>query len=95
MLNKWEIIKEAIFTERTTSLAEEKNIFTFKVHPDANKIQIKEAIEEAFKVKVLDIRTIVSKPKVKVDRYKGIQGRTNRIKKAMVKLAEGQKIEFA
>ena len=95
MPNKWEVIKEAIFTERTTVLSEKENTYTFKVHPAANKMQIKEAVEEAFKVTVVDVRTITQKPKRRVDRYRGIVGKTNRVKKAMVKLAKGHTIEFA
>ena len=95
MLRKWNIIQEAVFSERSTSLSEEQNTYTFKVHPDANKLQIKEAVEEAFKVTVLSVRTISKKPKAKVDRYRGIMGKTSRSKKAMVKLAQGDTIEFA
>ncbi|MDX9752782.1 MAG: 50S ribosomal protein L23 [bacterium] len=95
MPNKWEVIQEAVFTERTTALSEKENTFTFKVHPAANKVQIKEAVEEAFKVKVVDVRTVTQKPRKRVDRYRGIIGKTNRVKKAMVKLAKGHTIEFA
>jgi large subunit ribosomal protein L23 len=95
MPHKWEVIKEAIFTERTTALSENENTYTFKVHPKANKMQIKEAVEEAFNVKVANVRTVTQKPKNKVDRFRGIVGKTNRVKKAMVKLAHGHTIEFA
>jgi len=51
MPHKWEVIKEAIFTERTTALSENENTYTFKVHPKANKMQIKEAVERSFQCK--------------------------------------------
>ncbi|MBD3266527.1 50S ribosomal protein L23 [bacterium] len=95
MPHKWEIIKEAIFTERSTVLSESENTYTFKVHPAANKLQIKEAVEAAFDVRVVDVRTTTRKPKMTMDRYRGIRGKTTHLKKAMVKLAQGDKIEFA
>jgi len=84
-----------LFTERTTNQAERDNTYTFKVRFDANKLQIKEAIEVAFNVKVEEIRTINVHPKRKLDRYRGITGKTRRYKKAMVKVAKGDSIEFA
>ena len=66
--------------------------YTFKVDPKANKIEIKEAIEKIFNVKVTSIRTINVKPKKRrVGRYTGL---TNRTKKAIVTLAEGQTIDL-
>jgi len=94
-MNHFDIIREAIFTERSTSVAETENVYTFRVHPSANKLEIKKAIEKAFKVKVDSIRTINVRPKRKMDRYRGIMGKTRSYKKAMVKLAEGHSIEFA
>ena len=62
------------------------------VDPKANKIEIKEAIEKLFNVKVTSIRTINVKPKKRrVGRYYGL---TNRTKKAIVTLAEGQTIDL-
>ena len=66
--------------------------YTFKVDPKANKIEIKQAIEKIFNVKVKSIRTINVKPKKRrVGRYTGL---TNRSKKAIVTLAEGQTIDL-
>ncbi len=92
--NNFEIIREAIFTERTTALAEKENTYTFRVPSNANKLEIKKAIEDAFHVKVHDVRTINVKPKLKLDRYRGLYGKTRRYKKAMITLAQGHKIEF-
>lgn len=94
MKNKYDIIREAIFTERSTALAERRNTYTFRVPYAANKLEIREAIEEAFHVKVDRVRTINVKPKRTVDRYRGIRGKTRRFKKAMVTLVKGHKIEF-
>lgn len=95
MVSGFDIIKEAVFTERSTKLAENTGIYTFRVNPNANKLQIKAAIELAYQVKVVDVRTITVRPKGRMDRYRGIVGKTRKTKKAMVKLAAGQKIEFA
>jgi len=92
--NNYDIIREAIFTERTTALAEGLHTYTFRVPSNVNKLEIKKAIEQAFQVKVEDVRTINVKPKLKLDRYRGLYGKTRRYKKAMVKLAKGHTIEF-
>ena len=86
-----EIIKAPVVTEKSeTAKADGK--YTFKVDPKANKLEIKEAIEKLFKVEVTSIRTINVKPKKKrVGRYTGL---TNRTKKAIVTLAEGQTIDL-
>ena len=88
-----EIIKEPEITEKSTRLSQEENKYVFKVDSKATKDQIKEAIETIFKVKVVGISTINAKTKKKrVGRY---TGRTNRYKKAVVKLADGQSIELS
>lgn len=86
-----EIIKAPVITEKAGLLAQ-KNQYVFKVDPKANKTEIKQAIEKIFNVKVEGIRTLNVKPKKKrVGRYTGL---TNRTKKAIVTLAEGQQIEL-
>ena len=86
-----EIIKAPVITEKSQN-AQENGQYTFKVDPRANKIEIKEAIEKIFNVKVAAIRTINVKPKKKrVGRYSGL---TNRAKKAIVTLKEGQTINL-
>ena len=87
-----EIIKSPIITEKSASLAQEKNTITFSVDPKANKTEIKNAVEKIFDVKVDSVNTINVKPKKKrVGRY---TGKTNKVKKAIVKLKEGSKIEL-
>ena len=91
MNKKYDIIYAPIITEQTASLANE-NKYAFKVSPKANKTEIKQAIESIFKVKVMSITTSNSHPKKKrVGKYTGM---TNKYKRAIVKLAEGQSINF-
>ncbi len=86
-----DIIKAPVITEKSQT-AQANGQYTFKVDPKANKTEIKLAIEKIFKVKVVKISTINEKPKKKrVGRYTGL---TNRSKKAIVTLAEGQTIEL-
>ena len=87
-----EIIKAPVVTEKSTKLNQDENKYVFKVDPKANKCEIKNAIEKIFKVKVVGISTINAKTKKKrVGRYSGL---TNRYKKAVVTLSEGQTIEL-
>ena len=86
-----EILKAPVITEKS-QIAKSEGKYTFKVDSKANKIEIKEAIEKIFNVKVASIRTLNVKPKKRrVGRYSGL---TNRYKKAIVTLAEGQSIEL-
>jgi large subunit ribosomal protein L23 len=92
MKNARDIIIAPIVTEKTAGLQQNHNTYTFKVASDANKIEIKKAIEEIFKVKVLSVNTLYTHSKNKrVGRY---TGETSRVKKAVVKLAEGNSIEL-
>lgn len=90
-MNNYDIIIAPIITEKTASM-EAEGKYAFKVDVRANKTQIMKAIEEAFKVKVESINTTNSHPKNRrVGKY---TGKTNRYKKAIVKLAEGSTISF-
>ena len=85
------VIKAPIITEKSAALAQQ-NIITFSVDVNANKTQIKQAVEKIFNVKVEKVNTVNVKPKKKrVGRY---VGKTNRVKKAIVKLSEGSSIEL-
>ncbi|AEH22856.1 Ribosomal protein L25/L23 [Thermodesulfobacterium geofontis OPF15] len=86
------IILAPIITEKSMYLKEKYNQVSFWVDPSANKIEIKKAVEDLFKVKVVDVQTIRVKGKPKG----GFRnpGRTSIRKKAIVRLAEGQTIEF-
>lgn len=86
-----EILKAPVITEKS-EIAKANGKYTFKVDPRANKIEIKNAIEKIFNVKVTSIRSLNVKPKKRrVGRYTGL---TNRSKKVIVTLAEGQTIEL-
>ena len=86
-----EIIKAPLVTEKSSD-AKQNNKYTFLVSEKATKTEIKEAIEKIFNVKVTSIRTMNVKPKKRrVGRYTGL---TNRTKKAIVTLAEGQTIDL-
>ena len=90
-MNKWEIIKGPIITEKSNDLLEKENKYTFKVALNANKVEIKQAIEAIYGVKVLDIATIRVLPKHRrVGKYDGFR---SAYKKAIVKLAAGEKID--
>ena len=86
-----DIIKAPVITEKSSN-EKANGKYTFRVDPRANKTEIKNAIEKIFKVKVVSISTLNEKPKKKrVGRYTGL---TNRSKKAIVTLAEGQSIDI-
>ena len=90
-MNKWEIIKGPIITEKSNDLLEKENKYTFKVALEANKVEIKQAIEEIFNVKVVDINTVRVLPKRRrVGKYEGYR---SAYKKAIVKLAKDDKID--
>jgi large subunit ribosomal protein L23 len=87
-----EIVIRPIMTEKSMRQKEEQNTVTFQVRPDANKIEIRSAIEAIFNVKVADVRTASFQGKLKrMGRY---QGRRPDWKKAIVTLAAGHKIEL-
>ena len=86
-----EIIKAPVITEKS-QIAQSSGTYTFKVDSRANKTEIKSAIERLFNVKVKSIRTLNVKPKKRrVGRYTGM---TNKWKKALVVLEEGQTIDL-
>ena len=90
-MNKWEIIKGPIITEKINDLLENEGKYTFKVALEANKLEIKKAIEEIFNVKVVDINTVRVLPKRRrVGKYEGYR---SAYKKAIVKLAADNKID--
>jgi large subunit ribosomal protein L23 len=86
----YEIVKRPVITEKAT-MASEHNQVTFRVPLDANKFEVKAAVEGLFKVKVTAVNTLRVKGKVK--RFRGMAGRRSDTKKAIVTLAEGSKID--
>ena len=86
----YDVIVAPVITEKAT-LASEANQVIFKVRTDATKTEIKSAVETLFKVKVKAVNTIVRKGKAKT--FRGIKGRQQDVKKAIVRLAEGDRID--
>lgn len=89
--NPRDIILRPIITEKTSAMMQD-NKYTFKVYLTANKVEIRQAIEEIFNVKVLSVHTIRVFGKTK--RMGKTMGRRSDYKKAIVKLAEGQTISI-
>lgn len=85
-----QIIWSHISTERSTKLRETNNEYVFEVDPKANKYVIKEAIEDAFKVKVDSVRTMIVPGKIR--RMGRNEGKTAIWKKAVVRLKKGESI---
>ena len=90
------IIVKPIVTEKMTQLGEKLNRYGFRVERNANKIQIKKAIEEMYSVTVTDINTLIVAPKKKVRFTKAgyAKGANNAYKKAIVTLKDGDAIDF-
>ena len=90
------IIKKPVITEKMTSISEKLNRYAFIVDTRANKIQIKEAVEKLYGVKVTAVNTMNYEGKSKSRYTKGgvITGKASDTKKAIVTLAEGETIDF-
>lgn len=90
------ILIKPVITEKATMDSELHNRYTFEVHPGSNKIEIKNAIEEAFGVSVLAVRTLNVRPdrKSRFTKSGMITGKTKAYKKAIVQVAEGDTIDF-
>ena len=86
------LIKAPIITEQTASLGENLKQVVFKVDLSANKREIKQAVEELFKVEVLKVTTSVVKGKTKRNRF-GVYKKSN-YKKAFVSISEDSEIQF-
>ncbi|MCA9398461.1 MAG: 50S ribosomal protein L23 [Candidatus Omnitrophica bacterium] len=90
MITCYDIIKTLVRTEKSASLEPERK-YCFRVSPKANKIEVKKAVEEIYKVKVESVNTYIVRGKLK--RVRREQGSTTPWKKAVVTLKEGHKIE--
>ncbi|MDI6890473.1 MAG: 50S ribosomal protein L23 [Thermodesulfovibrionales bacterium] len=92
MRSLYNIIKKPLFTEKGSYLKESENKILVEVSPDANKLEIKKAIEEIFKVKVEKVSTINIEGKWK--RYGRSIGKRPDRKKAVITLKKGEKLDF-
>ena len=91
-MNIYSVVKKPHVTEKTSLGSETTNTVSIVVDRDANKIEIKQAVEELFKVKVSDVRTVNVAGKVK--RFGKTVAKRSNWKKAYVTLQEGQSIDF-
>ena len=90
--SNYDVLRRPVISEKSTLVKEIENAVVFEVLKDATKAQIKTAVEQAFKVKVVGVRTVVVRGKnARVGRF---SGRKRNWKKAYVTLAEGDTIEF-
>ena len=92
MKSHHEVIKAPLISEKGTSLTESANQVLFKVHANANKIEVKRAVEALFKVTVEQVR--IARYLGKMRRIGKSMGRRSNWKKAYVTLKEGDKIDF-
>ncbi|MEW6111493.1 MAG: 50S ribosomal protein L23 [Thermodesulfobacteriota bacterium] len=92
MFEEYQIVRRPIVTEKSSIMKDEGNQIVFEVDPRANKSEIKKAVEKLFKVTVLSIRTQnrLGKPK----RLGRTTGKRKDWKKAIVRIKEGQRVEF-
>ena len=91
-VNHYSILEKPLVTEKSTMMQEQGNWVMFRVRRSANKLQIKDAVQNIFNVTVLDVNTINVKPKSR--RFGRHEGQTKAWKKAIVLLKEGDRIDF-
>ncbi len=91
-IDHYDVIRVPRITEKGARLKEKNNVLTFEVRTDANKVQVRKAIEVIFKVKVADVTTVKNSGKKK--RMGQRLGRTSDWKKAYVTLKPGEKIDI-
>ena len=87
-----DVLKKPVLTEKSLMLQQTENKYTFDVDLNANKIEIKQAVEKMFDVKVESVNVMNVTPKTK--RMGKYVGKTNKRKKAIVKLKEGSEIKL-
>jgi len=90
-LDPWTIIKAPLITEKVTAMTEGSNTYGFRVDMRANKIQVRQAVERIWGVDVVDVRVQVRKGKPR--RFKANWTDQPAWKRALVRLADGQRIE--
>ena len=91
-LEPYQVVLRPLITEKATHLSERHNAYTFEVNTNANKTEIKEAVELLFNVKVADVRTQNRRGKLR--RYRLKVGRMRNWKKAIVALHDDYRIDF-
>ena len=91
-MNRFEIIKRPLDTEKLDRMRDRENKFAFEIDLKANKTEVKQAIEQLFKVKVLDVKTSIVRGKFR--RIGRSEGQRSNWKKAIVTLKEGDAISL-
>ena len=91
-MNVYQVIQRPLVTEKSNIAREESNVVTLAVNPNANKNDIRRAVEALFEVKVVNVHTMRQPRKTR--RVGKTSGRKPEWKKAIVQLAEGHTIEF-
>ncbi|HMU53671.1 MAG TPA: 50S ribosomal protein L23 [Nitrospira sp.] len=86
------VLIQPLLTEKVTAMRESNNTVSFLVHPEANRVQIKQAVETLLKVKVERVNVLNVQGKIK--RLGRFSGKRSDWKKAFVKLKEGEKLEL-
>jgi len=93
MKSSYDVVKKVLLTEKGTRLADEQNKYLFRVDLNANKVEIKKAVEELFKVRVVAVNTMRRKGKKKRERT-AQYGKTAAWKRAVVTLHKDDKINL-
>ena len=95
-MNVYDVIRRPLITEKGHGKRESERTLTFEVHPDANKIEIKQAVEAMYNVTIEDVNTLIVAPKQKSRSTKAgiIKGSTSAYKKAIVTVKQGEQIDF-
>jgi large subunit ribosomal protein L23 len=91
-MNRFEIIKRPLDTEKLDRMRDRENKFAFEIDLKANKTEVKQAVEQLFKVKVLDVKTSIVRGKFR--RIGRSEGQRPNWKKAIVTLKEGDAIQL-
>ncbi len=92
MKQRYSVIRGPVITEKASGMMERDGIYSFAVDRRANKIDVKRAVESAFKVNVVKVNVLTSRGKLKRVRWQ--TGKTPDWKKAMVTLKKGEKIDY-
>lgn len=88
----YQVLRHPINTEKSNILLQ-NNIYIFKILKEATKEDVKKAVELVFNVKVKEVKTLITKGKNKI--FKGRKGKRADCKKALVKLEDGQQLDFS
>lgn len=93
MRNAMSILLRPVVSEKSYAMME-SNVYVFEVAKDATKIDVRNAVEQAFNVKVKNVNTLVRKGKSTRNRRTGVEGKRPDVKRAIVTLAEGHSIDL-